>query len=82
MRYGIYKWEIGDFLKFTGSKKPKVKTFIKPNGYTNIKSPFKYDRGKDLMTTVMYYDEVGIGKSLEEVSIRDKARDLWNIVPQ
>ena len=75
MRYGIYKWEIGDFLKFTGSKKPEVKTFIQPNGYTNIKFPFKYDWGKELMTTVMYYDEVRIGKSLEEASIQDDAVD-------
>ena len=75
MRYGIYKWEIGDFLKCTGSKKPKVKTFIKPNGYTNIKFPFKYDWGKELMTNVMYYDEVRIGRSLEEASIQDKAVD-------
>ena len=75
MRYGIYKWEVGEFLKFTGSKKPKVKMFTQPNGYTNIKFPFKYDWGKQLITTVMYYDEVRIGKSLEEASIQEKAVD-------
>ena len=75
MRYGIYKWEIGDFLNLQAPKKPEVKTFIQPNGYANIKFHFKYDWGKELMTTVMYYDEVRIGKSLEEASIQDKAVD-------
>jgi hypothetical protein len=75
MRYGIYKWEVGEFLKFTGSKKPKVKTFLQPSGYKNIKFPFKYDWGKELKTTVMYYDEIRVGKSFEEVSIQDKAVD-------
>ena len=76
MRYGIYKWEIGKFLKFTGTNKTiKYKTFDQPSGYTNIKYPFKYNWGKELMTTVMYYDEVRIGKTLQEVRIQDKAVD-------
>ena len=75
MRYGVYKWEIGDFLRFTGSKKPKVQTFNQSSDYTNIKFPFKYDRGKELMTTIMYYDKVRIWKSLSEASIQDKAVD-------
>ena len=75
LRYGIYKWEIGEFLQFTGSKKPKIKTFLQPSGYKNIKYPFKYDWGKDLMTTVMHYDEIRLGKSFDEVTIQDKAVD-------
>ena len=75
MRYGVYKWEIGDFLRFTGSEKPKVQTFNQSSDYTNIKFPFKYDRGKELMTTIMYYDKVRIWKSLSEASIQDKAVD-------
>ena len=63
------------FFKIYRVQKPKVKTFIQPNGYTNIKFPFKCDWGKELMTTVMYYDEVRIEKSLEEASIQDKAVD-------
>ena len=75
MRYGIYKWEIGEFLQFTGSKKPKIKTFLQPSGYKNIKYPFKYDWGKELATTVMYYDELRVGKTFAEATIQDKAVD-------
>ncbi len=75
MRYGIYKWEIGEFLQFTGSKKPKIKTFLQPSGYKNIKYPFKYDWGKELATTVMYYDELRVGKTFAEATFHDKAVD-------
>lgn len=76
MRYGIYKWEIGEFLKFTGTNKQvKYNTFNQPNGYTNIKYPFKYDWGKVLETTVMYYDEIRMGKTLQEVTAQDQAVD-------
>ena len=75
LRYGIYKWEIGKFLKYTGNKKVKFKTFNQPNGYTNIKYPFKYDWGKELMTTIMYYDEIRIGKKLQEVMSQNKVVD-------
>ena len=63
------------FFKIYSVQKTKVKTFIQPNGYTNIKFPFKYDWGKELTTTVMYYDEVRIGKLLEEASTQYKAGD-------
>ena len=75
MRYGPYKWRIGDYLSFTGKKKPEIKKFNQPNGYTNIQYPFKYDWGKELVTTVMYYDEIRIGKTLNEVMIQDVAVD-------
>ena len=75
MRYGIYKWEVGEYLKFTGKKKVKYKTFNQPNGYTNIQYPFKYDWGKELETSVMYYDEVRVGNTLEEVTNQNKAVD-------
>ena len=80
-RYGIYRWNVGDYLYRNASSeirkanKKKMKEYKQPNGLTSIMYPFKMDWGHEVPTLTLYYDEVRYGKSLGEVMIRDKAVD-------
>jgi len=79
-RYGIYRWNVGDYLYRNASSeirkanKEKMKGHTQPNGLTSIMYPFKMDWGHEVPTLTMYFDEVRYGKSLEEV-MQDKAVD-------
>ena len=43
MRYGIYKFRVGDYLSQINKNKPKgMKTMTQPSGQKNIIKPFKY----------------------------------------
>ena len=79
MRYGIYRWAIGDYLYDKATKEyreaNKTKVFKQPNGQSSIEYPFKFDWGHKVPKVALYYDEVRWGKSLEEVGIQDKAVD-------
>ena len=47
MRYGIYKFRVGDYLSLINKNKPKnMKTMTQPSGQKNIIKPFKYAMGK------------------------------------
>ena len=71
MRYGIYKFRVGDYLSQKAKKKPKnMKTMTQPSGMKNIINPFKYDWGVKIPTTIMLYDEIRFGKSFSEVDIK------------
>ena len=71
MRYGIYKFRVGDYLSHIAKKKPKkMKTMTQPSGMKNIINPFKYDWGVKIPTTIMVYDEIRFGKSFSEVDIK------------
>jgi len=80
-RYGIYRWNVGDYLyrkassEIRKANKKKMKEYKQPNGLTSIMYPFKMDWGHEVPTLTLYYDEVRYGKSLGEVMIRDKAVD-------
>ena len=70
MRYGIYKFRVGDYLSQINKNKPKnMKTMTQPSGQKNIIKPFKYKWENKIPTTVMLFDEVRFGKSYEEVDI-------------
>ena len=44
MRYGIYKFRVGDYLSQINRNKPKgMKTMTQPSGQKNIIKPFKYN---------------------------------------
>ena len=79
-RYGIYRWNVGDYLYRNASSeirkanKEKMKGHTQPNGSTAIMYPFKMDWGHEVPTLTLYFDEVRYGKSLEEV-MQDKAVD-------
>ena len=79
MRYGLYRWAIGDYLYSKATKEyrkaNKTKVFVQPNGQASIQYPFKFDWGHKVPKVALYYDEVRWGKSLEEVGIQDKAVD-------
>lgn len=70
MRYGIYKFRVGDYLSQINRNKPKgMKTMTQPSGQKNIIKPFKYKWENKIPTTVMLFDEVRFGKSYDEVDI-------------
>ena len=79
MRYGPYRWAVGDYLYDKASreyrKANKTNVFVQPNGQASIMYPFKMDWGHEVPKVALYYDEVRWGKSLEEVGIQDKAVD-------
>ena len=68
MRYGIYKFRLGDYLTHINKNKPKnMKTMTQPSGQKNIIKPFKYDWENKIPTTVMLFDEIRFGKSYSDV---------------
>ena len=72
MRYGIYKFKVGDYLTYINKNKPKnMKTMTQPSGQENIIKPFKYKWQNKIPTTVMLFDEVRFGNSYEEVDINN-----------
>ena len=72
MRYGIYKFRVGDYLSQINKNKPKnMKTMTQPSGQENIIKPFKYKWQNKIPTTVMLFDEVRFGSSYEEVDINN-----------
>ena len=72
MRYGIYKFRVGDYLSQINRNKPKgMKTMTQPSGQKNIIKPFKYKWENKIPTTVMLFDEVRFGASYEEVDINN-----------
>ena len=71
MRYGIYKFRLGDYLTHINKNKPKnMKTMTQPSGQKNIIKPFKYNWEIKIPTTVMLFDEIRFGKSFSEVDIK------------
>ena len=72
MRYGIYKFRVGDYLSLINKNKPKnMKTMTQPSGQKNIIKPFKYKWENKIPTTIMLFDEVRFGASYEEVDINN-----------
>ena len=72
MRYGIYKFRVGDYLTQVNKNKPKkMKMFTQPSGQVNIVKPFKFKWENELPPTVMLFDEVRFGKTYEEVDINN-----------
>ena len=72
MRYGIYKFRVGDYLSQINKNKPKnMKTMTQPSGQKNIIKPFKYKWENKIPTTIMLFDEVRFGASYEEVDINN-----------
>ena len=71
MRYGIYKFRLGDYLTHINKNKPKnMKTMTQPSGQKNIIKPFKYNWEVKIPTTIMLFDEIRFGKSFSEVDIK------------
>tara|TARA_Y100000741_G_scaffold188389_1_gene143374 strand:- start:89 stop:976 length:888 start_codon:yes stop_codon:yes gene_type:complete len=71
MRYGIYKFRVGDYLSQINKNKPKnMKTMTQPSGQKNIIKPFKYNWEIKIPTTAMLFDEIRFGKSFSEVDIK------------
>ena len=71
MRYGIYKFRLGDYLTHINKNKPKnMKTMTQPSGQKNIIKPFKYKWENKIPTTVMLFDEIRFGESYSEVDIK------------
>ncbi len=72
MRYGIYKFRIGDYLTQINKNKPKnIKTMTQPSGQKNIIKPFNYNWENKIPTTVMLFDEIRFGKTFSEVDIKN-----------
>ena len=72
MRYGIYKFRLGDYLTHINKNKPKnMKTMTQPSGQKNIIKPFKYKWENKIPTTVMLFDEIRFGKSYSDVDIKN-----------
>ena len=72
MRYGIYKFRLGDYLTHINKNKPKnMKTMTQPSGQRNIIKPFKYKWENKIPTTVMLFDEIRFGKSYSDVDIKN-----------
>ena len=72
MRYGIYKFRLGDYLTHINKNKPKnMKTMTQPSGQKNIIKPFKYKWENKIPTTVMLFDEIRFGKSYNDVDIKN-----------
>ena len=72
MRYGIYKFRLGDYLTHINKNKPKnMKTMTQPSGQKNIIKPFKYKWENKIPTTLMLFDEKRFGKSYSDVDIKN-----------
>jgi hypothetical protein len=69
-RYGVYRPNVGAWLMSNNRIKKKMKYIRDPDGSeTVIMHPFKLDWEKKIPTATIYYDEVRIGKSKDEVDI-------------
>ena len=70
-RYGIYRPNIGAWLERNNKNKPKkIKYFDDPDGGERvITHPFKLDWEVKIPTSTIYYDEIRVGKSKDEVDI-------------
>jgi len=71
-RYGIYRPNVGKWLKSNNKnwKQKKIKYFDDPDGgETVITHPFKIDWEVKIPTATIYYDEIRIGKTKDEVDI-------------
>ena len=80
-RYGIYRWNVGDYLYRNASSEirkaniEKMKGHKQPNGLRSIMYPFKMDWGHEVPTLTLYFDEIRVGKTLQEVTAQDQAVD-------
>ena len=69
-RYGIYRPNVGQWLMSNNRVNKKVKYFRDPDGGEMVVTfPFKLDWEKKLPTATVYYDEIRVGKSKDEVDI-------------
>ena len=70
-RYGIYRPNIGAWLERSNKNKPKkIKYFDDPDGGERVITyPFKLDWEVKIPTSIVYYDEIRVGKSKDEVDI-------------
>ena len=69
-RYGVYRPNVGAWLMSNNRIKKKMKYIRDPDGgETIIMHPFKLDWEKKIPTATVYYDEIRIGKSKDEVDI-------------
>ena len=71
LRYGIYRPNIGLWLERSNKNKPKnIKFFDDPDGGERVIShPFKLDWEVKIPKATIYYDEIRVGKTKEEVDI-------------
>ena len=71
LRYGIYRPDIGSWLQRSNKNEPKnIKFFDDPDsGERVIKHPFKLDWEVKIPAATIYYDEIRVGKTKEEVDI-------------
>lgn len=69
-RYGVYRPNVGAWLMSNNRIKKKLKYLRDPDGNEHvIMHPFKLDWEKKIPTATVYYDEIRIGKSKDEVDI-------------
>ena len=70
-RYGIYRPNVGLWLDRSNKSKPKnIKYFVDPDGGERvITHPFKLDWEVKIPTATIYYDEIRVGKSKDEVDL-------------
>ena len=71
LRYGIYRYNVGSWLMSHNKNTPKDKKIIvDPDGGEHaVHKPFKLDWEVQLPTLIIYYDEMRIGKTKDEVDI-------------
>ena len=70
-RYGIYRPNVGKWLMSNNKNHPqKLEYFRDPDGgETVVKYPFKLNWENKIPTSIIYYDEIRVGKSKDEVDI-------------
>ena len=77
-RYGIYRPNVGKWLMSNNKNHPqKLEYFRDPDGgETVVKYPFKLNWENKIPTSIIYYDEMRIGKSKDEVDITMQSKPV------
>ena len=78
-RYGIYRPNVGKWLKNNNKnwKQKKIKYFDDPDGgETVITHPFKIDWEVKIPTATIYYDEIRVGETKDEVDINKQNKPV------
>ena len=77
-RYGIYRPNVGKWLMSNNKNIPKKKKyFVDPDGGESvIQHPFKLDWEVKIPTSTIYYDEIRVGKTKDEVDINLQSKPV------
>jgi len=78
LRYGIYRPNVGKWLMSNNKNHPqKLEYFVDPDGGESVvMNPFNLNWENKIPTSIIYYDEMRIGKSKDEVDITMQSKPV------